>query len=140
MIAAGIGCRAGCSAADVLAALERALAAARRDRREVQALFAPEARRAEPGLQAAAAQLSRLVVALPREALLRHAGAAITASEHALRHYGVGSVAEAAALAGAARLGAGGGRLLGPRSIAGGATCALALVQPGDRPFETGRA
>jgi cobalt-precorrin 5A hydrolase len=126
VIAAGFGCRAGCSAADLLAALERALAAAERSRDEVAALYAPDAKCAEPGLRAAAAQLGKPLVALAGDAL-KQAGATLTVSQRALRHFGVGSVAEAAALAGAAQLHAGSARLLGPRCITGAATCALAI-------------
>lgn len=133
MIVAGVGCRRGCSADDVLAALHAALLASERSVDEVQALFVPESKRAEPGLQAAAAHLGKPLVALSRATLKKQAGATLTASGHALRHYGVGSVAEAAALAGASKLRAGSARLLGPRSIAGDATCALAFPGPTNR-------
>lgn len=128
MIVAGVGCRSGCSADDVLAALHAALAASERAPAEVHALFAPESKRAEPGLVAAAAQLRKPLLALTNDALQLQARATLTSSTHALRHFGVGSVAEAAALAGACRVGAGTARLLGARCVAGGATCALALA------------
>jgi cobalt-precorrin 5A hydrolase len=128
VIAAGIGCRRGCSADDVLAALERALSAAERAPDEVHALFVPDSKRAEPGLVAAAARLDKPLLALTTETLQLQAGATLTSSTHALRHFGVGSVAEAAALAGACHVGAGPARLLGPRCVAGGATCALAFA------------
>jgi cobalt-precorrin 5A hydrolase len=129
VIVAGFGCRAGCSPADLLAAFELALAGAGRASHEVYALSAPDSKRAEPGLQAVAAQLGKTLVVLSAAALQRHAGRTLTSSQHALRHYGVGSVAEAAALAGAA-LHAGTAHLLGPRCIAGAATCALASPGP----------
>jgi cobalt-precorrin 5A hydrolase len=126
LIAAGIGCRGGCSAADVLTALERALAAAKRSADEVHALFAPDSKRDEPGLSAAAARLGKPLRLLSRDQLQQHGSAVLTKSEHALRHYGVGSVAEAAALAGASL--ATSARLLCPRAVAGEATCALAVA------------
>jgi cobalt-precorrin 5A hydrolase len=127
VIVAGVGCRSGCSADDVLAALRAALVASERAPAELHALFAPESKRAEPGLMAAAAQLGTPLLALTNDALQLQARATLTSSTYALRHFGVGSVAEAAALAGACSLSAGRARLLGPRCIAGGATCALAI-------------
>jgi cobalt-precorrin 5A hydrolase len=111
----------------VLRALQLSLAAAQRSAEEVQALFAPESKRDEVGLREAAAQLCKPLRLVAQDELLRHASATLTRSEHALRHYGVGSVAEAAALAGACTLEVT-AHLLGPRSVAGQATCALALA------------
>jgi cobalt-precorrin 5A hydrolase len=138
MIAAGLGCRSGCADDDLLLALDGALAAAGCAREALGGLYAPEEKRDEPGLLAAAARLGKPLVLLPRAALLAHGAATITHSAYALAHYGVPSVAETAALAGAALLGAhaepraathGRPRLLGPRQVAGSATCALAITE-----------
>jgi cobalt-precorrin 5A hydrolase len=127
MIAAGLGCRSGCLRDDVLRALDAALAASGRAHDALSALYAPEEKRDEPGLWSAAAQLGKPLVLLPRAALLLHGAAAISHSPLALEHYGVPSVAETAALAGAALHGR--PRLLGPRQVAGTATCALAITE-----------
>jgi cobalt-precorrin 5A hydrolase len=127
VIAAGLGCRAGCGVEDVLAALQQALDASGRTLAEVQALYAPEFKRDEPGLQQAAARAGKPLCLLPLAALRAHNAAALTRSEHTLQRFGVCSVAETAALAGAQQLAAG-PRLLAARARAGGATCALAIT------------
>ena len=132
MIAAGVGCRRNCARHDVLRALDDALTHAGRGRGEVSALYAPAEKHAEPGLREAAAELEKPLVLLPREALLAQSAATITHSAHALESYGVPSVAETAALAGAAIHGR--PRLLGPRQVAGSATCALAMVDKEGSP------
>jgi cobalt-precorrin 5A hydrolase len=134
MIAAGVGCRGGCPREDVLSALDAALAQAGRERGEVSALYAPEEKAAEAGLHAAAHALDRPLVLLPRRELAAQAGRALTSSPHAMAHHGVPSVAETAALAGALRLDSRAEarcapRLLGPRQVAGSATCALAMSE-----------
>jgi cobalt-precorrin 5A hydrolase len=131
MIAAGLGCRQGCGVADVLAAISGALALAGRTMPEVHALVAPDFKAAEPALALAAQQLGKPLWLLPIAELRRQAGAALTRSERVMQQFGVPSVAETAALAGARRLcdSATTVRLLGPRLLAGAATCALALAQ-----------
>jgi cobalt-precorrin 5A hydrolase len=127
MIAAGLGCRSGCAHHDVLRALDGALARAGHARDEVSALYVPEEKGAEAGLRAAAAELGKPLVLVARAALLAQSAATLTHSPQALERYGVPSVAETAALAGAAAHGR--PRLLGPRQVAGAATCALAITE-----------
>jgi len=122
MIVAGIGCRRGIAAEAVRDAVAAALRGAGRD---VLHRLATIPRRAdEPGLREAARALGA-DFAIPGDAAL-HAAAplCLTRSEHALALTGLPSVAECAALAGAGP----GARLLGPRLILGGVTCALAEI------------
>jgi cobalt-precorrin 5A hydrolase len=128
MIAVGIGCRKECDPGDIVQAIASALAASRSDLRAVHALYAPEFKREERSLVVAAQEVGKDLVYLPLDALRAQASLALTMSAHVLERWGLPSVAEAAALAGAGCLrGIGGQRLLGPRQIAGGAACALAV-------------
>ena len=127
MIAAGLGCRRACTADDVVAAISAALARADRTLDDVCALYAPDLRADSVALHAAAAQLGKRLEFVGREQLVAHSALALTHSERVQRALGVPSAAETAALAGAHTERPGSGaRLLGPRSSAGGATCALA--------------
>ena len=131
MIAAGFGCRAQCSAADICAALELALRDNGASATEVGGLFSTELV-AAPALREAAATLGKPLVLLPWAALAAAAPAALTRSARVLERFGLPSIAETAALAGALELGRGsargGARLLAPRLAAGAATCALARL------------
>jgi len=125
MIAAGVGCRGGCTRQDIAAALELALTRAGRTLPEVSALYAPDFKSGERGLAELAAALAIPLVLLPNAALQAQSAAVLTRSARVERSFGVPSIAETAALAGAARSG-GAARLLGPRVVFGAATCALA--------------
>ena len=128
MIAAGLGCRAGCPVEHVLAAVEQALAAGGCVLEELSGLYTAQFKHAEPALLLAAERLGKPLLALPLAELQAQNGKALSCSAQSLERFGVPSIAETAALAGAAR-GAGPSepRLLGTRSIAGSATCALAI-------------
>jgi cobalt-precorrin 5A hydrolase len=130
MIAAGLGCRKGCDVDDMLNALTAALEDAGRPLADVQALCAPDFKGDEASLAAAARAIEIPLVLLPLERLQEQAPFVLTSSDRVARHVGLPSVAETAALAGAARLSSAGvsARLLGPRRIVGGATCALATT------------
>jgi cobalt-precorrin 5A hydrolase len=135
VIAAGLGCRKGCDRADVLRALEAALASTGRTLEEIAALYAPDFKTDEPSLRGVARELGKLLVFIPTDQLQVQAAFALTRSDRALAEVGLPSVAETAALAGAAALDADNPapvKLLGPRQIAGGATCALAIRNPTD--------
>lgn len=134
MIAAGLGCRAGCPVEHVLAALEQALAAGGCVLEELSGLYTAEFKRAEPALLLAAERLGKPLLGLPLAQLQAQNGKALSCSAQSLERFGVLSIAETAALAGAAR-GAGPSepRLLGTRSIAGSATCALAIDTRSER-------
>ncbi|MET0385423.1 MAG: cobalamin biosynthesis protein [Polyangiales bacterium] len=127
MIAAGFGCRGGCVMGDILGALDRALAIAGKARGDVSALYAPDFKQGERGLAEAAETLGRPLVLLPLAALQAHAGRCSTRSERVMQRFGVPSIAETAACAGAGADSGLNPRLLGPRVVVGAATCALAL-------------
>ena len=120
MIAAGIGCRRGIGEGEVLAAVAAALRAAGREAADRLATIPRRAE--EPGLHAAARALGRPLDVPGEEALAAAAPSCLTRSAHALAITGLPSVAECAALAAAGP----GARLLGPRVILGGVTCAIA--------------
>jgi len=121
MIVAGVGCRRGASAAEIEAALTTALADAGLASRQLGALATAEFKRDEPGIVAAAQARSVPLILVAQRDLERAAGLA-THSRRVVALTGVGSVAEAAALA------AGGpeARLIVRRVVVGPATCALA--------------
>jgi len=89
----------------------------------VPRLFSLIDKSGEPGLSAAAEALGFELVFLSREALAAAAPRLLTRSAASQRRFGLASVAEAAALAGAGPR----ARLLAPRLAAYGATCAIAL-------------
>ena len=86
-------------------------------------MFTLAAKAEEPGLIEAARLLRRALTPLPLEALEAQAERILTPSAAARSRFGAPNIAEAAALAGAGQ----GGRLIGPRIAADGATCAIAL-------------
>jgi len=123
-VAIGVGCRKDCAADAIEALVRRALG-------QVPAaaplgLFTLVDKSGEAGLIEAADRLGLDLTYLPRETLRSRAAAVQTPSPHAETLFGVPSVAEAAALAGA-----------GPKSVlivariaADGATCAIAEAAP----------
>ena len=86
-------------------------------------MFTLAAKADEPGLVEAERLLGATLTALPLAALKAQAERILTPSPSAQARFGAPNIAEAAALAGAGE----GGRLLGPRLAADGATCAIAL-------------
>jgi cobalt-precorrin 5A hydrolase len=133
VIAAGIGCRAGCSAADIVAAVSEAAARSGVSVSDVRALCSADFKAGEAGLHEAAAALGKPLRLLSRAALAAEAAFALTASSHVAAHCSLPSVAETAALAGAVELGVERARakLLSARSLVGGAACALARLERG---------
>jgi cobalt-precorrin 5A hydrolase len=123
LIAIGIGCRKSCESGAIVALVRRALADFSESESEgVRRLFSLADKRDEPGLTAAAEILGYELIFLPREALAAVASRLLTRSAAARMRFGLDSVAEAAALAGAGP----DAKLLGPRLADGGATCAIA--------------
>ncbi len=121
-LVAGIGLRPGTGASDILACLDAALASAGLSGAATP-LFATLAGRAgEAGLVAAATERKAEIVAIPDEALRGFEAACATRSTRIASLYGVGSVAEAAALAGAGAQ----GELVQARVAHARVTCALA--------------
>lgn len=122
LITAGIGLRAGTSEADILACLDQALAAADLSMAAVRRIATLASRYGEPGLIAAARSRNAELVAIPDEALKGFEASCATRSTRISSLYGVGSVAEAAALAAAGP----GATLVQPRIATARVTCALA--------------
>jgi cobalt-precorrin 5A hydrolase len=130
MIAVGLGFRAGVSRAQLLSALEQALAEHGRKLEEVSALCVADFKRHDPELRALAEQLGKPLHVCALDALRAAPLATLTQSSEVLRRYGVGSLSEACALYGTLadpRSTTAEARLLGPRLIAGSVTCALAI-------------
>jgi cobalt-precorrin 5A hydrolase len=122
LIAIGIGCRKACAREDIVALVRTALANCA-PRLTPPRLFTIADKQGDAELSGAASLLELDLVFLPREALEAAAPRVRTQSAAARRRFGLPSVAEAAALAGAGA----GSRLLGPRLIGNGATCAIAI-------------
>jgi cobalt-precorrin 5A hydrolase len=122
IVAIGVGCRAGVVGEAIAALARRALAETGAPEGDLR-MFTLAAKADEPGLIEAARLLDAKLMALPLGALDAQAERILTPSAAAQVRFGAPNIAEAAALAGAGE----GGRLLGPRLAADGATCAIAL-------------
>jgi cobalt-precorrin 5A hydrolase len=156
VIAAGVGCRAGCSAEDIVAAVRAAAARSGVVIGDIRSLYSAEFKAAEAGLTRAARALDKPLRLLSVSALAAQASGALTASSAVAARCSLPSLAETAALAGVLELAnelehraadlargfeaAADGeprgqhavpRLLAARSVAGGAACALAWVEVG---------
>lgn len=116
---AGLGCRAGASATDIIAVLHEA--EARADRRAI-ALAIPAFKLREPGLNEAAALLGLPLILIDDTALAAVQWLCVTHSATVAAHTGHASIAEAAALAACGP----GATLRLPRIAHPTATCALA--------------
>jgi cobalt-precorrin 5A hydrolase len=140
-VAAGIGCRAGVTTAQVEAAIAAALAAASTQaavlaraagraepatpRKLTLSLIAtPAAKTNEPAIAAAAVARGVPLALISQSALEAANRKTLTHSNHSMSAMNVHSVAEAAALAGAGTH----SQLLGPRIVVGPVTCALATA------------
>jgi cobalt-precorrin 5A hydrolase len=123
-IAIGVGCRLGCPADAIEGLVRQALGQA--PAAERLGLFTIRDKAGEPGLIEAADRLGLQLVFVDRDALREQAPSVQTRSPSAESRFGVTSVAEAAALAGAGT----GSVLLVPRIAGQGATCAIAGARP----------
>ena len=126
MIVAGIGCRRGAAQADVLAAIASACEAAGISTERIDLVATAAEKGGEEGIAAAAAELGRPLVLVPPDKLRLAGEKAVTHSERVVALFAVPSVAEASALAAAGEY----ARLIAPRRVSGGATCALAASEP----------
>ena len=122
-IVAGLGFRHATPAAEIVALVERAFHDAGLPLARLRHLATPADRAGEPAICAAAAWLGHPLLPVPPEALVAVDAAVVTRSERIEAVRGIGSVAEAAALAAAGP----GATLAFPRIASAGATCALAL-------------
>jgi cobalt-precorrin 5A hydrolase len=125
MMIAGVGCRRGTSAAAIEAAIAAALARAGLASHGLDFLATAAFKGDEPGIAAAAAARGVPLIYVA-QADLERAGGRATHSRRVARLIGVGSVAEAAALAACGPA----ARLVVPRIAIGPATCALAETAP----------
>lgn len=119
---AGIGFRRATTAAEIVALLRRALGEAGIAPERLAALATAADRADEPAIRAAAAAFGLVPTALDAATLASVDARVVTRSPRIEASRGVGSVAEAAALACAGP----GAHLLLPRIASAGATCALA--------------
>ena len=120
-LAIGIGCRKGVGAAAIVA-LVRAARALVAQAGQDAILCTIADKRGEAGMAAAARALDMPLHFLPREALAAAMSGATRSSPRVAALFGVGSVAEAAALAGAGE----GATLVVARQSKDGVTCAIA--------------
>jgi cobalt-precorrin 5A hydrolase len=125
MIAIGIGCRKACPASDIVALVAETIAVLP-DGVAPVGLFSLADKRGEPGLSAAATELGLPLTFLDRAVLALVAGNAGSCSRRVEEMFGLPSVAETAALAGAGQ----GAVLLVPRRASRTATCAIAGPRP----------
>ncbi|WP_296747587.1 cobalamin biosynthesis protein [Mesorhizobium sp.] len=123
MIVAGIGSRTGVDVEDVLAAIETALDTHGLAMSALSALATARLKQDEAAIAAAAQQLSLPLIVVDDEALKAAASATLSISNLSQAVAGTPSVSEAAALAVAGK----DARLLGPRTVVGPVTCAIAL-------------
>jgi cobalt-precorrin 5A hydrolase len=120
-VAIGIGCKKGCSREAIAALVERAIAAASCAVAPA-ALFTHEAKKSEAGLESAAKALGLPLVFLEGQVLRQASLRAATNSPRVMAMFGLPSIAEAAALAGAGPSSI----LLVARMSDGRASCAIA--------------
>jgi cobalt-precorrin 5A hydrolase len=121
MIVAGIGCRKGAAAEQIIAAVQEALDCYGMDTSALGLLATGEVKRDEPGLTQAAAMLNVPLLILDAGRLKGAAPRCLTSSAASLEASGVPSLSEAAAIVAAGP----NGRLLGPRLALDTVTCAL---------------
>jgi cobalt-precorrin 5A hydrolase len=124
-VAIGVGCRRGTSSAVIEAVVRGALDGV--PDAERMGVYTIEDKADEAGLIEAAGRLGLPLFFVGHEALLAQALRVRTQSVSAEKQFGVPSVAEAAALAGAGEHSV----LLGPRVADRGVTCAVARVWDG---------
>jgi cobalt-precorrin 5A hydrolase len=126
MIVAGLGCRKGCDADEIVALIEAAVKKARIAKCRFTALATPTFKADEAGLRAAAERLALPLLLIDADAIRSAEPRCKTHSDAVLEATGFSSVAEAAALAAAGPA----SRLVLPRISSARATCALAERMP----------
>jgi cobalt-precorrin 5A hydrolase len=126
VIAAGIGCRRGTPAADIEAAIRAALAHAHLDVDALDVIATIAAKESETGIRGVVQAFRVSLIVVPERELVAANDRIETHSTRVAAVAGVGSVAEAAALAAAGPR----STLIVPRLTVGAATCALASAPP----------
>ena len=127
IVAAGIGCRKGCGAQEIVDLVRLALGAADLPKAQLSGLFAPAFKHGESGLSEAAQLLGVPLVLMPDAELKAAEPRVLTVSERVVALTGLASVAETAALAGAGPS----SRLVRARIASANATCAIAISGEG---------
>jgi cobalt-precorrin 5A hydrolase len=120
-VAIGIGCKRGCSTEAIVALVTRAMAAAACVGARA-ALFTHKVKKNEPALANAAKKLGLPLIFLDEESMRQAALRATTSSPRVMALFGLPSIAETAALAGAGPSSV----LLVARMSDRGASCAIA--------------
>lgn len=120
---AGLGCRQGATAAEIVACIEAALAAHGLATASLAALAIPPSKSAQPSLHRAAGELGLPLLVASEAGLAGAAPRLLSRSAASLAASGSPSASEAAALAIAGPC----ARLLGPRHALGPVTCAIAI-------------
>ena len=128
MIVAGIGSRKGVSVEDVLAAIETAVEAHGLTMTALSALATAALKEDEEAIAAAGRKLNLPVIIVDDAALQAASPNTLSHSDLSQDLAGTPSVSEASALAVAGA----GAKLLGPRTVLGPVTCAIAIS--GDAP------
>lgn len=128
MMVAGIGSRKGVSVEEVLAAIETALEAHGLAMTALSALATAPLKKDEEAIAAAGRALNLPIIIVDNAALQAVSSRALTKSDLSQELAGTPSVSEASALAVAGA----GAKLLGPRTVVGPVTCAIAIS--GDAP------
>ncbi|UCI33989.1 cobalamin biosynthesis protein [Mesorhizobium sp. B4-1-4] len=128
MMVAGIGSRKGVSVEDVLAAIETALEAHGLAMSALSALATAALKKDEEAVAAAGRTLNLPVIIVDDAALQAASSGTLSNSSLSQKLAGTPSVSEASALAVAGK----GATLLGPRTVLGPVTCAIAIS--GDAP------
>ncbi|TIO77995.1 MAG: cobalamin biosynthesis protein [Mesorhizobium sp.] len=123
MMVAGIGSRKGVTARDVRAAIETALEVHGLAMTALSALATGEIKREEEAIFVAGSDLALPVIVVSDDALQAASAGTLSHSDLSQAHAGTPSVSEASALAAAGK----GAKLLGPRTVLGPVTCAIAL-------------
>ncbi|MCF6112773.1 cobalamin biosynthesis protein [Mesorhizobium muleiense] len=123
MMVAGIGSRKGVSARDVLAAIETALEAHGLAMTALSALATASLKQDEQAIFSAGRELALPVIVVEDAALEAASPRTISHSNLSQERAGTPSVSEASALAAAGK----GAKLLGPRTVLGPVTCAIAI-------------
>jgi len=123
VIVAGIGSKKGVSAAEVIEAVDAALAEHGLERSVLATLATASLKRDEIGIVVASGTMSLPLALVDDAALAAMSDFILTRSAASMAATGVASVAEAAALAAAGE----GARLAGPRIAVGRVTCAIAF-------------
>ena len=122
-LAVGIGLREGATAADIVTLVRETVARHQIGLHRI-ALFTLDSKINAPSIHDAARELGTVITYLPLARLAAHKDETITRSAVVESRFGVGSICEAAALAGAGP----GARLIAPRSTNARVACALAIA------------